>query len=98
MNNDWYSCIEEPVRDLIKHLRNNGINTVCSCGHEMYIQADLIPDGELKHIHDLIYCWLAENQKPINYSIEIHLAVSKGIIVQCFVHITLDKNKEKQNG
>ncbi|MGD0598097.1 MAG: hypothetical protein ABSA64_11330 [Sedimentisphaerales bacterium] len=30
---NWYSQIEEPVRELVRLLRNNGFNTTCSCGH-----------------------------------------------------------------
>ncbi len=37
---NWYNCIEEPIRDLVKMLRNNGINTFCSCGHGMWIQCE----------------------------------------------------------
>ena len=37
---NWYDQIEEPVRGLVKLLRNNGFNTICSCGHEMYVQME----------------------------------------------------------
>ena len=36
----WYSQIEPEVRDAVKSLRNVGINTTCSCGHEMYIECE----------------------------------------------------------
>ena len=37
----WYEKhIEEPIRELVKLLRNNGINTTCSCGHEMYCECE----------------------------------------------------------
>ena len=29
----WYDKIEEPIRPLEKLLRNNGFNTIASCGH-----------------------------------------------------------------
>ncbi len=35
---EWYQCIEKPVRKIVYALRNHGINTECSCGHEMYVQ------------------------------------------------------------
>ena len=36
---NWYSeNIEDQLKDIIKYLRNNGVNTECSCGHELYIQ------------------------------------------------------------
>ena len=38
---DWYLNIEEPIRDIVKLLRNNGWNTTCSCGHEMTIELDI---------------------------------------------------------
>jgi len=31
---DWYENIEAPIRDIVKFLRNNGVNTECSCGYE----------------------------------------------------------------
>ena len=38
---DWYQeYIEKPVREIIKNLRDNGINTICSCGHGMWIQCE----------------------------------------------------------
>ena len=39
-------------------LRNNGINTTCSCEHEMYIEFDSYSPTEEK---DIIYNTLAEN-------------------------------------
>jgi hypothetical protein len=38
---DWYSeNIEEPLREIVRALRNAGVNTTNSCGHEMYICCD----------------------------------------------------------
>ena len=38
---DWYKLnIEEPIRHVVKALRDNGINTVCSCGHGMWVQCE----------------------------------------------------------
>lgn len=52
----WYKeYIEEPVRGLVKLLRNNGFNTTCSCGHEMYVECGYIPDGEIQRLHNLLY-------------------------------------------
>jgi hypothetical protein len=34
--------IEEPIRGVVKTLRDNGFNTTCSCGHEMYVEGDII--------------------------------------------------------
>jgi len=30
---NWYDRIEEPVRELVYLLRNDGFNTISSCGH-----------------------------------------------------------------
>ncbi len=38
---DWYEReIEEPIRPLVRLLRDNGYNTVFSCGHEMYCESE----------------------------------------------------------
>jgi len=52
----YYDVIEEPVRELVYLLRNNGYNTTNSCGHDMWVQIDM--DSDI--IHDL-YNLLAEN-------------------------------------
>lgn len=38
--NNFYLEMEGAVRLFVEELRNNGINTTCSCGHEGFIQAD----------------------------------------------------------
>jgi len=35
---NFYDEIEDGVRDWVRRLREAGINTECSCGHEGYIQ------------------------------------------------------------
>ena len=53
---DWYDeYIEEPVRDLVKALRNAGINTTNSCGHDMTIQAEFYGNLELDMIYNVCY-------------------------------------------
>lgn len=37
---DWYEKIEIEIREIVRELRNKGINTTCSCGHKMYIEGD----------------------------------------------------------
>ena len=54
---DWYEKnIEEPIRELVKLLRNNGINTICSCGHEMYCECETYGNfyDEAKGVYDLL--------------------------------------------
>lgn len=39
----WYEKHVEPeIQPLVKLLRNNGLNTTCSCGHEMYCECDVV--------------------------------------------------------
>ena len=41
MTSDWYEReIEEPIRRLVKLLRDNGFNTVFSCRHDMYCESE----------------------------------------------------------
>jgi hypothetical protein len=67
---NWYEeNIEEPIRDVVKHLRDNGFNTECSCGHEMYIQIGHSLDGELMRLHSLLFCYFAEKKEKVSYEI-----------------------------
>ena len=85
---DWYEEHVEPeVRDLVRYLRNNGVNTECSCGHEGYIQCWHNIDGSIKELHDLLYNYFAENRAKksgceysddINDEIDIKLTVRNG--------------------
>lgn len=72
---DWYEeNIEEPVRDLVMLLRDNGFNTECSCGHEMYIQCQLLDVEELERVINL----LIENNF-INFTIITVMCFSEGV-------------------
>ncbi len=51
---DWYDTIEEPVRNVVRLLRNNGINTISSCGHDMYIEVQWWDDSEITRIGTLL--------------------------------------------
>jgi len=54
---DWYDkCIEEPLKPLVKLLRNNGFNTVCSCGHNPspYVQMEWYDDAEVTTLYNLL--------------------------------------------
>lgn len=52
----WYEDnIEEPVRPLVRALRDNGFNTTSSCGHEMEVEVSMTADGEMKRLHDLLF-------------------------------------------
>ena len=52
---DWYQRIEEPIRKEVKLLRDNGFNTECSCGHEMYVQCEYLAEGEIQRLHNLLF-------------------------------------------
>ena len=84
----FYDNLEEPIRELVKVLRNNGINTTCSCGHKMSIEADIIPDGQLFIIHKTIFNYLAKQKLPIRYSVDIHLEENNPLS-RCFAVIQL---------
>lgn len=80
---DWYEeNIEEPIRDLVKYLRKNGVNTECSCcGHNKekpYIQCQYIPTSWIKMVHDLLYNYLHKKNKKISYEIHVHHKVDDG--------------------
>jgi len=86
--NEFYSTIEEPIREIVRVLRDNGVNTTCSCGHKMYVEADIIPDGMLQVIHTTMFNYLAEKELPIKYSIDIHLEQDNPLS-RCFATIQL---------
>ncbi|KKM69374.1 hypothetical protein LCGC14_1451440 [marine sediment metagenome] len=73
---NWYEeRIELGVREIVKYLRNNGINTECSCEHDKYVQCQYITDGNVKEIDDLLF--LAGFR---NYTIEILIKRDQGHI------------------
>jgi len=53
---DWYDeHIEPEVREVVRALRNNGINTTGSCGHEMWIECQTLDQNtELKTIYNVM--------------------------------------------
>jgi len=54
MTSDWYERkIEEPIRSVVKLLRDNGFNTVFSCGHEMYCESEYYGE-DLTRLSDLL--------------------------------------------
>ena len=61
MTEDFYSSLESGVREWVKLLRDAGINTECSCGHEGYIQCQCLdPITEIDRIKNVLHsnnCW-----------------------------------------
>ena len=53
---DWYkTMIEKEIRPIVKLLRDNGINTVYSCGHAMCVECISISYRDLDDIVNLLY-------------------------------------------
>ncbi|MGD0571702.1 MAG: hypothetical protein ABSB11_01625 [Sedimentisphaerales bacterium] len=72
---DWYSQIEEPVRELVRLLRNNGFNTFCSCGHNKpHPCVDMEWYGFEEEARK-VYCLLLENGYN-NFEIRLFLPSS----------------------
>lgn len=70
---DWYEKnIEEPLRNLVKLLRDNGFNTECSCGHfpNPYVQIDWHGYDTFEIVH--LYNLLVENGYD-NFEIHTYL-------------------------
>ncbi len=66
---NWIEEMIEPeIRSVVKLLRDNGFNTESSCGHEMYVQCQIITDGEIKRIDDLLF-----NNSYRDYKITVSL-------------------------
>jgi hypothetical protein len=85
---DWYEeNIEEPIRDVVKLLRDNGFNTTCSCGHEMYVEGELIIEGDLNRLHKLLYDYYCDKRLKPNYEITFTIKVQEGFIFQNYFYI-----------
>jgi len=82
----WYEeNIEPEVRELVRYLRNNGINTECSCGHDNYVQCQYIPDGTIQALHILLFNYFTEQSLPVSYTIDVRVMVVDG-----YQYATLD--------
>lgn len=86
---EFYANTEAPIRKLVKQLRDNGVNTTCSCGHKMYIEADISPDSMLYTIHKTVFNYLAENKMEVKYIITIRLEQNIAGLSRCFAHIQI---------
>lgn len=52
----WYDeTIEEPVREVVKLLRNNGFNTIVSCGHTRTVEMEWYKDHEISVLWNLLW-------------------------------------------
>jgi len=77
---DWYQeNIEHPLQELVKILRNNGVNTESSCGHKMYIQCQFtIGYDNLMKIDRLIYDYMSDNDLEITYDLTARMRRRRG--------------------
>jgi len=51
----WYEeAIEEPIRPLVKLLRDNGFNTTCSCGHKMSVEMECYDPEDITRLYNLL--------------------------------------------
>jgi hypothetical protein len=51
---DWYENIEEGLREVVRLLRDNGVNTTYSCHHAMIVEAENYEDEDLLRIYNLL--------------------------------------------
>jgi hypothetical protein len=52
---NFYKDIEFGIRDVVKLLRDNGINTTCSCGHEMYVEFECCSSTMVENIYNVLF-------------------------------------------
>jgi len=88
---DWYDTIEEPVRNIVKMLRENGINTQCSCGHDMYIQCEFYPGYDTQHLHIILCNYFHKYHQEPNFRIE-SLIEMKNSNLHCGLNIYFPKD------
>jgi hypothetical protein len=88
-NDNWYlHNIEKPIREVVKNLRNQGINTSCSCGHGMWVQCETyFPDEELTTIFNVLVTMGIRK-----YKVEIHTTYDDGNYHKFMEIVLPDKN------
>ena len=95
---EFYGELEPEIREIVRTLRDNGVNTTSSCGHKMYVEADIIPDGMLHTIHKTLFNYLVEIGKETKYSITITLEQNIAGLSRCFAVIQVgEATKEATN-
>lgn len=83
----WYNEMESEIRHLVWLLRNNGINTTGSCGHEGWILAETCsPFGDMETVckvlvqNGYIACVILQAEilgSGIEYSLRIEKTVAQ---------------------
>ena len=94
----WYDeNIEEPVREVVRLLRDNGFNTDCSCGHEMYVQCNYTLEGELQRLHRLLFIYFETKlNRRAEYEIDLRIKVNEGYIVVHSLDVKFPKGCQKE--
>lgn len=86
----WYeNNIEEGVRNVVRLLRDNGINTTYSCHCAMVIEAENYEDAEMSRIYDL----LVENGYD-DFKLSMILMKELGQRPQRHLHLQLEAAKK----
>ena len=95
---DWYDInIEPPLRGIVRHLRNNGVNTVVSCAHEMYIKCSSSGD-DIYRLADLLSIYMREHygEDYVNFDTEYRCQAHFGRISYPLIEIRLYLLKEQR--
>jgi len=88
---DWYEeYIEEPVRDTVRLLRDNGFNTESSCGHKMWVQCSYFTDAEIKRLDDLLF-----NNGHRDYKIDVWVHRKDGWLFSG-INITFERAQDRR--
>ena len=69
--NEFWKGIEEPIKNTVRLLRDNGFNTICSCGHEMSVELEL--GNNTDEVERIAICLVDNGYK--NFKIECTLQV-----------------------
>jgi len=79
----WYeTCIEKEIRPVVKLLRDNGYNTISSCGHEMFCQCEFYFNVPPLRIYKLLE---AEGYSKFDIRMRIEYDKLKSTILGDFV-------------
>ena len=85
----WYlNNIEPEIREVVKILRDNGINTKGSCGHRMWVYCDwLDKEGINRAVNAL------RDAGYIGFYVNAQVYINLEGIPNCSIRIEFDRNK-----
>ena len=84
MPTNFYLQLEPAIRPVVWALRENGINTTCSCGHEMYVECESWdPTNEFNTIYNVLY-EMGYREFTIELKWEVHKMgdIFRGLIIK----------------